>query len=73
LLDIYHAKVRTIKEMSKYHPNFRAIKQDLTSIFAIIQQYGHFPTPDNLIDNFEEWYSKYSIVYTTIILSFDGC
>jgi hypothetical protein len=50
--------------MSKYHPNFRATKQDLASIFATIQQYGHFPTSDDLIDEFEEWYSKYSIVYT---------
>jgi hypothetical protein len=57
--------------MSKYHPNFRATKQDLASIFATIQQYGHFPTPDDLIDDFEEYYSKYSIVYTIIILFFD--
>jgi hypothetical protein len=54
LLDIYHARAKIIKEMSKYHPNFRAIKQDLASIFVTIQQYGHFPTLDDLIDNFEE-------------------
>ena len=71
LLDIYHARARVIKEMSKYHPDFRAAKQDLSSIFATIQQYGHFPTPDDLVDDFEEWYSKYSVVYTTTILSFD--
>jgi hypothetical protein len=31
-LDIYHAKARIIKEMGKYHPDFRAAKQDLTII-----------------------------------------
>jgi hypothetical protein len=71
LLDIYHARARVIKEMSKYHPDFRAAKQDLASIFATIQQYGHFPTPDDLVDDFEEWCSKYSVVYTTTILPFD--
>ena len=69
--NIYHARARVIKEMSEYYPDFRAAKQDLASIFATIQQYGHFLTSYDLVDNFEEWCSKYSVVYTTTILSFD--
>jgi hypothetical protein len=36
LLDIYHTKAKIIKKMNKYHPNFRATKQNLT-IISIIQ------------------------------------
>jgi hypothetical protein len=53
LLDIYDAKTRIIKEISKYYLDFRAAKQNLVSIFAIIQQYDHFPTLNDLIDKFE--------------------
>jgi hypothetical protein len=54
LLNIFHAKTRVIKEMNKYHPDFRATKQDLTTIFAIIQQYGSYPTSNELIEDFED-------------------
>ena len=54
LLDIYHAKARVTKEINKYHPDFRAAKQDLTTIFATIQQYGAYPTSDDLIKDFED-------------------
>jgi hypothetical protein len=48
---IYHAKAKIVKKMNQYYPDFRAIKQNLTTIFAIIQQYGSYPTPDNLLKN----------------------
>jgi hypothetical protein len=40
--------------MNKYYPDFTAIKQDLTTIFATIQQYGSYPTSNELIENFED-------------------
>jgi hypothetical protein len=70
LLDIYHAKARILKEMNKYYPDFRVAKQDLTTIFATIQQHGSYPTPNDLIEDFEDWCDKYSIVYKTLTLSF---
>jgi hypothetical protein len=54
LLDIYHAKTRIIKKINKYYPDFRATKQNLTTIFATIQQYGSYPTLNELIENFED-------------------
>jgi hypothetical protein len=54
LLDIYHAKAKIVKEMNKYYPDFRATEQNLTIIFATIQQYGSYPTPDNFTEEFED-------------------
>jgi hypothetical protein len=47
-------KSKSNQRNEQVSPDFRATKQDLASIFATIQQYGHFPTPDDLIDEFEE-------------------
>jgi hypothetical protein len=35
LLDIYYVKARVVKKMNKYHPDFRAVKQNLTTIFVL--------------------------------------
>jgi hypothetical protein len=36
LLDIFHAKARVLKSMQKTHPDYRAAKADLNTIFGII-------------------------------------
>jgi hypothetical protein len=70
LLDIYHARSRIIKEMIKTHPDFRVAKQDLTTIFATLQIFGHFPSPSSLSKELENWCQKYSIVYASSALNF---
>jgi hypothetical protein len=49
-MDIYHARAKLIKEMSKYHSCQTKSGQYFCNYSAI----GHFPTLDDLIDDFEE-------------------
>jgi hypothetical protein len=69
LLDIYHAKVRVLREMNKHHPDYAAAKSDLTSIFALIQVRGQYDTIGDLRNTFDDWTSKYSKVYASTMLT----
>jgi len=71
LLDIYHGRVRILKEMNKQHPDYRAGKSDLSTIFAKLQTPGAFGTPNDLAKEFMKWAAKYSVVYSSLTLSFD--
>jgi len=63
LLDIYHAKMRVLKEMSKTHVDYRSAKSDLNTIFANLQVKGTYNTTDDLEKSFDDWVEKYSSVY----------
>jgi hypothetical protein len=56
--------------MWKKHPNYRSAKQNLNTIFALIKQWKHFPTPQSLADALKDKYIKYSTVYLTVKLFF---
>ena len=71
LLDIFHAKMRIIKDIPRSHPDYRVAKQDIAAIFNNIQKYGYYPLPQDLVDDFDTWVDKYSVVYSTSYLSFD--
>jgi hypothetical protein len=69
LLDIFHAKARVLKEMSRTHPDYRASKSDLTTIFALLQVRGHYDTTGDLQKSLDDWVEKYSIIYAYTTLS----
>jgi hypothetical protein len=71
LLDIYHGRARVIKEMVRSHPDYRAAKQDLSTIFALLQKPGHFSSPGELSRELDLWCNKYSTVYASSALNFD--
>jgi 4-hydroxy-L-threonine phosphate dehydrogenase PdxA len=71
LLDIYHGRARVIKEMIKTHPDYRAAKQDLSTIFSLLQKFGHFASPGALSREFDAWCTKYSQVYASSALTFE--
>jgi hypothetical protein len=64
LQDIYHAKMRVLKEMPKNHVDYRAAKSDLTTIFSNLQVKGHYYTTDDFREALNEWVEKYSVVYS---------
>jgi hypothetical protein len=70
LLDVFHARARVLKEMSKSHPDYRVAKSDLTSIFSKLQVYGSYSSAKYLSQDFDNWLLKYSIIYPSSALTF---
>ena len=69
LLDIFHAKSRITKELSKSHPDRKAATADLTSIFGKLHHYNSYPKLSDLKMVFEEWCAKYSTVHAQLSYS----
>jgi hypothetical protein len=68
LLDIFHAQNRIVKELRYQHPDYKAAKQELSKIFAKIQQPNSYPQPEDLVNDFDAWITKFSIVDNALAL-----
>jgi len=71
LLDIFHAKSRITKELSRTHPDRKAAASDLSSIFAKLHHFNSYPTLPELKEAFENWCTKYSVVHAQLSYSMD--
>ena len=72
LLDIYYRRARVIKEIVGSYLDYRATKQDLSTIFVLLQKSGHFSSLGELSRELDLWCNKYSKVYTSLALNFNN-
>ena len=71
LLDIFHAKSRIGKEISKTHPDQKGAMADLSTIFAKLHHYNSYPVLQDLKEAFYNWMGKYSKVHAQLLFSMD--
>ena len=71
LLDIFHAKSRVVKEISRSHPDKKSAIADLSSIFGKLHHFNSYDTKSKLSEALNNWCNKYKIVHNQLSLSFE--
>ena len=71
MLDIFHAKSRGVKEISRSHPDKKSAIADLSSIFGKLHHFNSYDTKSKLSEALNNWCNKYKIVHNHLSLSFE--